>query len=563
MESFKKRQSLKVLVYAGLILILVKCASQIPPGGGDADKIPPVIEYVYPSNGTTNFNDDYFEITFSEYVDKRTAREAIFISPRLEKGIELDWSGTTLTVYFKEPLKENTTYNVSIGTDVKDINNNNNMAESFNFAFSTGDRIDKGIVEGKVYDEKPEGILIFAYKKFNEKFPDPATDQPDNITQVGKNGKYKIVGLSQGDYRIFAFRDDFKDFVYNVEDDEYGSPSKEITLTEIDSVISNVNFLMNSEDTTKANILNLTMTDAYHILVEISEFIDSTKLSALNFYIIDSTSNKKTDIKYFYKGEAKPKQYFVVVEDSLIIENDNYLFVENLFDNFQNVLLKEGTKFTASDRPDTTAPKLIKKITEYENFQTDFENAYVEFVFNDGFNFDEAKNYIQLYDLKGNLFPTEIIKNDDASFTVKSKAKLLDKSEYQIKIDLSKIKDAAGNSVDSVFTQKFSTINSLQFSGASGKVYTNHNPDNVYIELKNIDSKKKNYKKKINSNGEFKFERVVPGQYLIWSFFDADSNGEYSYGKINPFEKSEEFVFYPDTLNLKARWPVGDVFINY
>ena len=563
MESFKKRQSLKILFYAVLIFILIKCASQISPGGGEVDKVAPVIENVYPANGTTNFTDDYFEITFSEYVDKRTAREAIFISPRLEKGIELDWSGTTLTVYFKEPLKENTTYNISIGTDVKDINNNNNMTESFNFAFSTGDKIDKGIVEGKVYDDKPEGILVFAYKKINEVFPNPIEDKPDNITQVGKNGKYKLLGLSHGDYRIFAIRDDFKDFIYNIEDDQFGAPSEEIILSETDSVISNINFIITEEDTTAAHILNLTMTDSYHILVEFSEFVDSTKLSANNFYIIDSTTNKKTNAKYFYKGEAKPKQYFLVVEDSLIIENDNYLFIENLYDNFQNVLLNEGTKFTASDRPDTTAPKLVKKNTEYENSQTDFENAYVEFVFNDGFDVEATKNSAQIYDLKDNAFPTEVIKIDDASFIVKSKIKLLDKSEYQVKIDLGKIKDAAGNSIDSIFTHKFSTINSLQFSGASGKVFSDNEPDKLFVVLKNLDPKKKNYKKKVTANNDFKFERVVPGKYLVWSFFDADSNGEYSYGKINPFEKSEEFIYYPDTLNLKARWPVGDVYLNY
>ena len=141
--------------------------------------------------------------------------------------------------------------------------------------------------------------------------------------------------------------------------------------------------------------------------------------------------------------------------------------------------------------------------------------------------------------------------------------KLQDKSDYQIKIDLSKVKDAAGNFVDSVYTYKFSTINSLQFSGAKGKVNSELPPSYIFVALKNLDEKKKNYKQKVDSTYQFNFERVVPGSYLIWSFIDSDSNGVYSFGKVNPFENSEEFVFYPDTLNLKARWPVGDIYINY
>ena len=563
MESFTIKRIYRAAFYILAASIFIKCASQIPPTGGEVDKIPPTVEELYPPNGTTNYSEDYFEITFSEYVDKRSVKEAIFISPRLENGIELDWSGTTLTVYFKDTLKENTTYNVSIGTDVKDINNNNNMAEAFNFAFSTGNKIDRGIVEGKVYDKKSTGILIFAYKKKDGDFPNPVDDKPDNITQVGKNGKYKLLGLSNGDYRIFAIRDDFKDFVYNLEDDQYGAPSRLITLSDEDSLVANINFMMTREDTTAAHVYNLTMTDRYHILVEFSEFVDSSKLSAANFYVYDSTADRKVNAKYFYKGEAKPKNAFLVLDDSLIIENENNLFVENLYDNFDNELTSETTKFTASDRPDTTAPKLVKKITEYENSQVDFENAYVEFVFNDGFDFEGLKDIIKIYDLKDNAFPTEVIKNDDASFTVKSKVKLQDKSDYQIKIDLSKVVDAAGNFVDSVYTYKFSTINSLQFSGAKGKVNSEFPAKDIFVVLKNIDEKKKDYKQKVDSTYQFDFERVIPGSYLIWSFFDTDSDGVYSYGKVDPFENSEEFVFYPDTLNLKARWPVGDIHINY
>jgi len=70
------------------------------------DKIPPKIEYVYPAQGTVNFDKDYIEIEFSEYVDKRSVQEALFISPYIEKTLEYEWTGTTVTITFPEELKK-------------------------------------------------------------------------------------------------------------------------------------------------------------------------------------------------------------------------------------------------------------------------------------------------------------------------------------------------------------------------------------------------------------------------------------------------------------------------
>jgi hypothetical protein len=158
--SRKIRNSL--LLFIGLLLS--NCANQLPPGGGEIDKTPPQIINIYPPSGTTNFSDDYFELEFSEYVDRRSLQDAIFISPAIEGALDLDWSGKSVRISFPSKLKDNTTYVVTIGTDVVDYNNKNRMAVSFNFTFSTGNEIDRRIISGKVYDEKPSGILIFAYK---------------------------------------------------------------------------------------------------------------------------------------------------------------------------------------------------------------------------------------------------------------------------------------------------------------------------------------------------------------------------------------------------------------
>ena len=199
----------KIILLFLNLLFLVGCANQMSPGGGEVDKIPPTIIESFPKDGTINFTEKYLEVKFSEFIDRSSVQNAIFISPALQRGYEYEWTGKTLTIEIKDTLKENTTYTVTIGTDISDANNRNKMAEAFTFAFSTGNKIDKGKIAGKVYDDKPDGVLIYAYQQENEF--DPFTKKPDYISQVGSNGKFSLAGLRDGGYKIMAIRDNLQD----------------------------------------------------------------------------------------------------------------------------------------------------------------------------------------------------------------------------------------------------------------------------------------------------------------------------------------------------------------
>ncbi len=125
---------IKYLVALVLSLILYTCANQQAPPGGPKDLTPPEIISIFPENGSLNFFDKYFEIDFSEYVDKLSLLDAFFVSPEI-KNIEYDWSGTSVTISFDDTLAENTTYTISIGSGIKDLNNQNPMLNAVNVSF--------------------------------------------------------------------------------------------------------------------------------------------------------------------------------------------------------------------------------------------------------------------------------------------------------------------------------------------------------------------------------------------------------------------------------------------
>jgi len=546
----------KIIFVVVLTLLVYSCANQLPPGGGDIDRIPPEIISVYPSDQTINFIDRYIEIEFSEYVNKRSVQESIFISPNIPQRLEYDWSGRYLEIILPDSLRENTTYTVTIGTDVEDINNRNKMAKAFTFAFSTGDKIDVGTITGTVFDPNPIGTMIFAYKVLSDTL-NPIKQKPDYITQCGSDGGYRLTGLSDGLYRVFAVKDEFRNFLYDPSQDQFGVPHTEVVLSGSDSLFTYLNFQLQIEDTSKPRVFGLTMTDANHLLIEFNEPIDSTMISNENFFIYDSTNQRRTSIDYFFKGKTKKKNFLLSFSDSLYVSDQLYLVSQNIIDKSGNMLEYEITSFVRNDKPDTAHPELLTLKEQFPNRKVDYINGYVVLNYSDGFDFKVLQNAVNVIDNRKDEVANELVKIDDATFYITFPS-LRPNSDYEIKIDNKFLIDAAGNFIDSVFTYKFSTINNLDFSGLSGKVIADDEM-NIVVLAKNINDDKLTYKQKTRN---FKFDRMFPGKYLLIVFDDKNENLEYDKGMINPFEPSEQFVFYPDTLELKPRWPVGDITIK-
>jgi hypothetical protein len=543
-------------------LFISSCASQLPPGGGEEDKIPPKIIEIIPKPGTLNYSDNYFEMTFSEYVDKRSVQEAIFVSPPLTKSLKYDWSGKSLTAYFQDTLKTNTTYTITIGTDVEDLNNRNKMAEPFSFAFSTGSSIDSGKISGKIYDTDPDGCMVFAYKKIDGEI-DPTVQKPDYVSQVGKNGKYTLVGLGEGEYIVYAIRDRLRDFLFQMNDDQIGVQFKDLIITSRFSEIINCDFYLNKMDTIPPKLSSVVMLDRNHLLIEFNEPVDSSKISASNFYLYDSTKQSRYDVYYFFKGDARPRQYNLAIKDSLINGNNIVLVSNKIFDNYGNINAYETYSITPNSEPDTLIPKLQKIFGNMPGDKVDFENPVLTIKFSDGFSRIDVDKALSAYDGTGKVLPHIIEFIDDASFYLKINSKLKQRTEYQLNIDLGKIIDIAGNKIDSTYKHKFTTNSELDFSGVSGLVRADEDNYELFVELKSVGSDKRSYLNKVNKDKSFNLSKIIPGKYLLSSFIDKNKNSKYDAGSIKRIKYAEKFTFYPDTLNLRARWPVVDVVVEY
>jgi uncharacterized protein (DUF2141 family) len=537
------------------LLFFFQCANQQMPPGGPKDKTPPEIINIYPPDGTLNFNDDHFEIEFSEYIDKLSLLNALFISPEI-KRIDYDWSGTSVEITFDDTLRENTTYTVSIGSEVKDLNNKNPMATAVNFTFSTGPEIDSGKIGGMVYGNDLSGTMVFAYLKADT-FANPVTEKPINVTQVGKNGNYQLMGLKKGEYRIFAVKDENGNRLYNIGEEAYGVISEPVILNDSVTEISGINFKMTKEDTVAPFISNITMTDRYHFSVEYSEFLDPSEFFAQNFCLVDTLNNHKVKVKYYFQGNKKKFEYFLVIADTLPSNGNYVLIAKNIYDKFGNRNPYDKFEITLNEKPDTLFPKIKPIVTPYKENKIDYLNPYFTIVFSDAISSDSLNNSLIL-----DKYDWEIKKVTDAKFIVKILSDIKPATEIDFKIDRSKITDAAGNKIDSLQSFKINTLTGRELTGLSGKVEFAENIQNMVVVINGCSSSGSEYRTKVKRDSSYSFERILPDKYTIWMFDDKNNNGKFDYGKISPFQFSEKFFTYPDTLLLRPRWPVGDVIIK-
>ena len=540
-------------------LLFTKCANQLPPGGGDVDRIGPKIINIVPSEGTINYKENYFEITFSKYVEKRSAQSAIFVSPAAQKGFNYDWSGKTLTVTFKDTLKPNTTYTVSIGSSVEDLTNKNKMKEPVSFAFSTGSKIDHGRISGKIYDDNPEGVMIFAYR-YSGKEINPEKQKPDYISQVGKNGKFTMLGINSGDFQIYGVRNKFGDLLYHKNIDQYGVQYRDISLKDS---IKDVDLFLSIEDTIAPKVSKVFMNNRNHLTIEFNKPIDSSKVSPSNFVFAETINHLSIRPKYFFKGDARANQFYIAFNDTLSKNIEWVLESNGIPDLFSNQSTLEKNSFALKNDRDTIGLKVTKVYGSLPEDKIDYDSPDIYITFNDAVDIETLKQRITLLDSKGTNLNYKLKRMDDAEYKITAESKLKQNSEYLVKTDLKKFTDFKDIKRDTIYQSKLRTANELDFSGVSGSIETVKDTTGTFVVLQNIPNKKLNYSQKVNSKKQYDFRKVIPGKYLLWGFKDRNTNGKYDNGTIKPFKMAEEFKFYPDTLNLRARWPVTDVILNF
>ncbi|MFQ5708674.1 MAG: Ig-like domain-containing protein [bacterium] len=545
-----------------LLIGLTGCAQQVPPTGGPQDKTPPKILEVTPrKNSTLVPRTQKIEFLFSEAMNRKTLERSIFITPDPGERVRYKWKKHRLSIEYLDSLKVNTTYVITLGTDLKDAHGNS-LQQSFTLAFSTGEEISKGEISGRVYSEKSnQAVLIWAYLLESGQDPDPVQKSGDYATQTGNRGRYKLANLSEGTYRIFAIRDKDKNRFYEVGTDEIAVTSRDVTLSTANASIANVDFRMVARDTLGPALISASAKDRSHLLLRFDENLrqeGSDEPGNFSVYPTRSSSKDTLEVKITYLNPVDPME--IVLSTSPQTAKTEYeVLVKNLQDLAKNPVDASfnKVKFVGSVVPDSLAPRIVKTIPA-DSARAVLLDAPIELDFSEAVVKPSFERNFQLQDSTGQQVSGTFFWDTPASVKFSPDRPLKSVASYFVRVAPDSVSDLFGNVLsDTVFHLTFTTINADTFSSISGTVVDEDATATGTIHLKAFQQgvKAQSYTLKLEQPGPYKFDDVLPGLYLIEGFRDQDENGEYSPGEVIPFVPAERFVVYPDSIHVRSRWP--------
>ncbi|WP_294206497.1 Ig-like domain-containing protein [uncultured Chryseobacterium sp.] len=224
-----------------LITILVhSCARVGSPVGGKKDTLAP--KFLGSNIDTTRINVSRdireLRLDFDEYVTLKDVNKNLIISPpikNIKRILPSNIANRFVLIQWTDTLQANTTYNFNFGNSIVD-NNESNVLPYFNFAFSTGDKLDDLYISGEVKDalaakkqaNATENKLVVGLYKVQDTMN--YKQKPYYITKVDNDGYYELNYLSPGKYRMIAFDDENGNSVYDPGKEKVGFLKEPVTV---------------------------------------------------------------------------------------------------------------------------------------------------------------------------------------------------------------------------------------------------------------------------------------------------------------------------------------------
>ncbi|MDP5138889.1 MAG: Ig-like domain-containing protein [Spirosomaceae bacterium] len=521
-------------------ILLTSCAKFVPPTGGDKDVTPPKLIESTPINKQLYFRGKQLTLIFDELVDTKTLKQELTITPESNGRYKIKNRGEVVELEFEEDFADSTTYTLSFGAGIKDLNEQN-KSDNLKLVFSTGSELDSLKITGNaknLFDK--EGLLGATVAIYKMSSPDTLpliNRKPDYFTKTDSSGNFELENLKSDTYRILAFTDKNGNKKFDNKKELFGFVRDTLNLDE------------------NKNGIPIELYPYDTIAPKYKRYIQREKTYTLAFDepIFRAEVNFENDsipytiiedeIRFFKVGSPIDSlQISLIVQDSLLNSDT----------------LRHKITFREADQRSKQTTEPLRITLTPANSSPITPNQPLLFSFN--------------IPLAG-IDTTKLTVSDDTLGTVKFKTRFKNNSRTEVELLLlnaittSLVIEAEKGAFINILLDSSSVFklkNPLQNSNELGLIAGAIQKDDslkygqYIIQLLNT-QRNKIAKELISKDGKFLFENIRPDEYSIRVIVDSNSNGIWDTANFAKGLQPERVILFRESIKVKANFEFRDI----
>ena len=516
-----------------LVLSVIGCAKRGTITGGSKDTLAPILRSSLPKNGTVNFNGKEIKLYFNEYVKLKNVGKQLIVSPPMKRTPEILPINASkfITIKLKDSLQPNTTYSFNFGQSIED-NNEGNALGQFKYVFSTGNYIDSLALKATFKDaleKKMDKFISFLLYEVNEKYNDSTiyketpkyiTNSLDSLTIV------TLENLKQGKYRLIALKDENKNNKFDPKNDKIGFIKDFVTvpndtLYQLELFKERLPFNVFKPSQSSGNRATLGYEgDLKDVKYEVRKGNEAIPFKVTKL-------PKKDSLQIWFKPIKNDSIAITILKykknTSFVLKLKDQKKDTMIFSMQRGGVLPFREKFIInSSTPliniDNSKIKIIAKDSSNVAFKTNYEEWNQQLVF------DFDKQPLEKYAVT--VFPGALTDYyENRNDTLKYSFTTQNTTDYgNLKVVLEKVK-------------RFPVI--VELTDKDGKILATH-----YSEKETT----------------IDFNLVEPAKFTMRLIYDDDKDGLWTPGSYLEKRLSEEVIYFPKEIDVRANWDVEQPF---
>lgn len=581
MTKFAKH-ILSITIFIGIAYLLNSCANVASPTGGLYDEAPPRLLKSNPPSNALNVTRNIIEFEFDENIKIEKPAEKVIITPPQHNLPVIKAVGRKAVVELKDGLLPNTTYTIDF-TDAIVDNNESNPLENFSHSFSTGDVLDTLAVSGIVLSarelEPSQGIYVGMHTNLEDT---AFTNVPfEIISRTDSRGRFTVRGLAPGEYKVFALKDDNRDY-------KYSSPAE--TIAFLDSIVIPSSMPAVRQDTTFVDSITIDSVKSinYTRFIPDDLILRSFETGFKRKYREKHERNTREKLSVFFAAPTEMSTFSLLqpsiegdsdwftmerslgndtlslwITDTLISKQDtillkmDYLRTDTLN---RDVLATDTLRFLYKEprqsrrerkEEEEEAPKItfmgvnhtIKSAHEvYAPIHLEFEYPVVDF--------DSSKVSLEhVVDSVFSKIPFKFTADSINPRRFKVEHKWEPAEKYRFRIDSASVHSIYGL-WNNTLEQTFSVKDLDQYGNLLLSIHGLVDSVDAYVEL--LDKSDKPFRKVKVKNNEALIFDLDPSQIYVRLFVDNNGDGEWTTGDYETKRQPEMVYYLPKAIEIRA-----------